>query len=108
MGLPAKAARDGSYTFIFERSGTLSLTPAEDGAQVLLSLARKADRPDAAWERRALARAGINQTTSKMLHAGLASDGSLVFALGVEDTSLDLPTLERCFDELVTAHREIG
>lgn len=108
MRLPARSARDGSYTFVFERSGTLSLTPAQDGMQVLVSLARRPERSDAALQRRALARAGLNPSTSRFLHAGLGNDGSLIFAIGIHDTALDLPTIEDCFRELVAAHDEIA
>jgi type III secretion system chaperone SycN len=108
MGLPAQPARDGSFTFVFQRSGTLSLTPATDGVQALVSLARMPDRLDGNLQRRALARAGLNPLTNKFLHAGVASDGSLIFAMSIEDTVLDLPTLESCFRELVAAHDEVA
>ena len=108
LGLTANPARDGSFTFVFERSGTFSLTPSDDGNQALVSLARIPVRTDAAMERRALARAGLNPTTSRFLHAGLATDGSIVFSMALHDTDLDLPTLESCLGELVSAHAEIG
>ena len=108
MDLPARPARDGSFTFVFERSGTLSLTPAEDGAQALVSLARMPARTDGALQRRALARAGLNPMTNRYLHAGMAGDGSLVFAIGLDDGVLDLPTLEGCLRELNAAHDDIA
>jgi type III secretion system chaperone SycN len=108
LGLPARPARDGSFTFVFERSGTLSLTPAEDGAQALVSLARRPARSDSNLERRALARAGLDPATNRYLHAGLAGDGSVVFAIGIDDTALDLPTLESCLRELNAAHDAIS
>ena len=37
-----------------------------------------------------------------------AGDGSLVFAMGIEDTALDLPTLETCLRELNAAHDAIS
>ena len=108
IGLPARPARDGSFTFVFERSGTLSLTPSADSSRVLLSLARMPLRADNAIERRALQKAGIDPTTSRLVHAGLAADGSIVLAVGFGENELDLPALESCFQELVRAHDELG
>lgn len=109
LGLPPQPpARDGSFTFVFERSGKLSLTPTQDGERALVSLARMPERTDAGRERRALARAGFNPTTGRYLHAGLAGDGSLIFAIALDDGAFDLPTLEACLQELVAAHQDVA
>src|SRR5262245_23680644 len=83
IGLAASPARDGSFSFVFERSGTLSLTPSADGSRVLLSLARQPLRVDLAIEQQALQRAGLDATSSRFLHAGLAGDGSIVLAVSL-------------------------
>jgi type III secretion system chaperone SycN len=108
LGLPVRPARDGSFSFVFDRSGTLSLTPSNDGARTLVSLARVPPRHDLTVERRALDRAGLNPTTNQFLHAGLAADGSLVFAVSVEDGDISLPALESCFEQLTAAHDAIA
>lgn len=107
IGLPARPARDGSISFVFERSGTLSMTPSADGSRVLVSLARKPVRPDSAVERRALQKAGIDPTSSQFLHAGIANDGTIVLIMSLGENEFDLPALESCFERLVQAHDEI-
>lgn len=107
MELTAQPARDGSFTFVFERSGSLSLTSSDDGAETLVSLARQPTRSDPAIERRALAVAGLDPTTNRFLHAGLARDGSIVFAQAIADTAFDLPALEACLQRLIAAHDAI-
>lgn len=108
LGLPARPARDGSISFVFERAGTLSMTPSADSSRVLMSLARKPVRPDSSVERRALQKAGIDPTSSRFLHAGLASDGTIVMAESFGENELDLPALEGCFARLVQAQDELA
>ena len=107
LGLPSKPARDGSYSFAFRQSGVLTLTPGSDG-RALISLARKPARPDRAAELKALAAARRDPTTNRFLHAGLATDGSLVFTIGLEAGAFDVPTLDSCFHQLVVVHASVA
>jgi type III secretion system chaperone SycN len=107
LGLPSSPARDGSYSFAFRQSGVLTMTPGSDG-RTLVSLARKPARPDRALELKALAAARRDPTTNRFLHAGLATDGSLVFTIGLETGELDMPTLDTCFHQLVAVHASVA
>ena len=51
---------------------------------------------------------GLDPTTSRFLHAGVAPDGSIVFALSVDDRDIDLPTIESCLNQLIAAHDGMG
>lgn len=101
MGVPANPARDGSYSFVFARSGALSLTPAEGRTLISLTIA------DAGRERsalkRALSSAGYDPTTNRFLHVGLTRDDSVVFSIAVEDVEMDVPTIEGCLQRLMAA-----
>jgi type III secretion system chaperone SycN len=104
LGLPPRPARDGSFTFAFERLGQLTLTPAQDASRVLVSLARRPARLDAALMQRALARAGFDPTSGRVVHAGLAADDSLVYAASLDEAELDLPTIDGCLQQLAALH----
>src|SRR5437588_289428 len=107
LGLSAVPASDGSFNFIFARSGTLSLTPSADGRRILVSLARMPHLTHAANEIRLLERAGLDSTTSTFVHAGLAPDGSHVLAIEIDELRFDLPTLETSLKTLIAHHDEL-
>jgi hypothetical protein len=104
MGLPAEPARDGSYNFVFARSGTLSLSPTRDGKRVLISLSAQPRSADQAIQRRAFAMAGRDVTTNVFLQCGLARDGSIVFAVALDDGALNEQTLDASISHLKAAH----
>ena len=108
LGLPAVPARDGSYSFVFEQTGTLTLTSSRDGARVLVSLARRPARLDSELLGAALARAGLDDAMGRVLHAGLASDDSIVFSLSLDEAECDLPTLDACLQTLSAHHRGLN
>lgn len=100
LGLPASPARDGSYSFIFAHAGLVTLTAATDG-RTLISLAQQPARPGRETEARVLAAARRDPTSGRFLHAGLAADGSVVFAMALEPTEFDLQTLDTCLQQLI-------
>jgi type III secretion system chaperone SycN len=108
LGVPARPARDGSYSFRFERSGTLTLTASEDGARALLSLATAPLRVSEDLEWRILSLAGPDVTTGRFLSAGLARDGSAMFAVGVDEEEMSLPALETCLQQLMQAAASVS
>ncbi len=108
LGLPLRPARDGSVGFVFAATGTLTLTGSRDGRRVLVSLARRPPRPDPDLLGRALARAGLDPATGRLVHAGLAADGSLVFSLGLDEGECDRPTLDGCLEQLAAAHHGLA
>lgn len=107
LGLPANAARDGSYSFAFAQSGVLTLTAAADG-RTYISLARQPARPGRETEGRVLAAARRDPTTNRFLHAALAPDGSVVFAVALEPTEFDLPALDSCLQQLIATHAAVS
>jgi type III secretion system chaperone SycN len=104
LGLPPEAAPDGSYNFVFARSGTLSLAPSDDGKRVLICLARVPYRSDVNLEKRFLDLAGMDPTTSTFVHAAMASDGNLVLAIDLEDGRFDRHSLDLALRRLIDLH----
>lgn len=100
MGLPAEPADDGSYNFVFERSGTLSFTGAQDGAGVIIGLSRVPGSLTPQLLESFFGLAGIDPHTNSLLHAGLAPRGSLVLSVHIADGQLDLPLLEVLFEKM--------
>lgn len=108
IGLPLTPAADGSYSFVFERSGTLTLTSAEDGQRTLLSLAARPHRLDEEIEQRLLALAGPDITSERFLSTGLTRNGEAMFVVSIDDGDISLPTLETCMQQLFAARAAIG
>jgi type III secretion system chaperone SycN len=108
MGLSAQPAPDGSYSFVFERSGTLTLTSATDGERTLVSLRGTPGRIDEEIESRLLALAGPDVTTGRFLSTGLMRDGAALFAVGIDDREMDLPVMEVCIQQLMAARAAAG
>lgn len=104
LGLPARAAADGSFTFVFASTGTLSVTGSRDGHRVFVSLARKPARVEAGLLARALSLAGPEPATNRLVQAGLSADESLHLSVGLDDDALDLPALDEAFQGLVALH----
>ena len=98
LGLPARPARDGSFSFVFADSGTLALTPSDDGPHV--SLSRRPDRVDARMLRAALGQAGRDPAHGRIVHVGLASDDSLLMSIRLDPNELSLPVLDDCLQRL--------
>jgi type III secretion system chaperone SycN len=108
LGLPLRPARDGSLSFAFASTGTLSLTPAPDGSRVFVGLARLARRADGDRLRRALMQAGHQASTGRVVRVGLAADDSLHLVTDLADSELDLPSLDACLQELSGLHDRIA
>ncbi|MEJ1160545.1 CesT family type III secretion system chaperone [Prosthecomicrobium sp. N25] len=94
VGLAPRPARDGTVSFLIAGAGLLTLTPAEDGDRLLVSLAWAPDRPRPEDELALLACAGRNPSTGRYTHAGIAPDDSFVLTLAIEDAEVDLPALD--------------
>lgn len=108
LGLAARPASDGSYSFVFEQSGTLTFTPSTDGERLFLSLSGKPDRIREDHLERLLSVAGPDISTERFLSAGLTSDNTAIFAVSLEETELNLPTLETCLQQLMEAQAQAG
>lgn len=109
LDLPApRPAPDGSYSFVFARSGTLTFTSAGDGERVLASLSKRPSRLNEDVEHLVLAAAGPDVTTQRCLSAGLARDGSVVFAVSIDEGELNLPVVETCLQQLMAAQAAVA
>jgi type III secretion system chaperone SycN len=108
MGVTAQAAADHSYGFEFARSGRLSIVPSEDGERVIVCLARVPHRVDTSMQRRLLDLAGFDPMSGAMVHAGMAPDGTFVFALNLEEERFDMQLLDEALSTLGERHDSIG
>lgn len=108
MGLPAHPAIDGSFSFAFERSGTLTLTSATSGERTIVSLHAPLDRLDQATEEQLFSLAGPDASTGRFLSAGLTADGSALFAVSLDDEEMSLPALEVAMQQLFAARASVN
>jgi type III secretion system chaperone SycN len=108
MGVTAQPAADHSYGFQFARSGRLSIVPSEDGERVIVCLARAPHRADTSMQRRLFDLAGFDLASGAMIHAGMTSDGTFVFAINLEEGRFDMQLLDEAFSTLNERHDSIG
>lgn len=108
LGVPLTPATDGSYSFVFERSGTLTLTSAADGERTLVSLAARPHRLDQEIEQRLLALAGPDMTTERFLSTGVTRDGEAMFVVSIGDSEISLSVLETCMQQIFAARAAIA
>ena len=107
MGLPVQPAVDGSFSFVFERSGTLTLTSATSGERTIVSLDAPLDRLDQVAEQQLFSAAGPDLTTGRFLSTGITGDGSALFAVSLDDDDMNLPALEVVMQQLFAARASI-
>jgi hypothetical protein len=105
--MPAPAA-DGSYTFVFEHSGTLSLLATRDRKHIVMALGRMPVSDDETFIRRFFMGAALEALTSGPLHAGIAPDGACYYATVIAGEEFDLPTLESNLNQLFAAHEAVA
>lgn len=105
---PPAPAADGSYTFVFDRLGTLSLLATDDGKNVLAALGRAPLSGDDGTMELFLEGAGLDPLNNQPLNAGLAPDGTFYYVMPIPSASFDLPTLEQTLDRLAAAHDALG
>ena len=99
-----KAGPDGSYTFLFESSGTVSLLPTPDGRNVMVAVGRQPIVDDEAAMLRLFMNAGLEVLTVGALHAGIAPNGDYYLATIIPNHRFDLPTLETTLNECFAVH----
>lgn len=107
LGISTMPASDGSHSFLFESSGLLTFT-AGSRNQVIMSLARRPRMMNDAVKARALSMAGPDASGSMFLHAGLAANDQIVFALVLEAEDFTLPAIESGLQRLLPASAAIG
>ena len=101
MNLSAKPAADGSYTFVFSSSGTLSLTSSDDGNRLLVCLSRNPGRsyPELEWQ--VFSSAGLDASTQSFVHSAMSSDGDLFHVVEIEETDVELTALDSALRRLI-------
>lgn len=104
MGLPCRPARDGSVSFVFAQTGTLTLTPGEDGEAMHVSLMRRPARVDPETARSALAAAGLDASSGHLIHVGLTSDEDLIFSVRLARGEVSPQAIESALDLLRQRH----
>jgi len=108
MGVTAQAAADQSYGFEFARLGKLSLVPSQDGARIIVCLARGPQRTDTSMQKRLFDLAGFVSASGAMVHAGMMRDGTFVLALNIEEERFDMQLLDEALSTLSDLHSSIG
>ncbi len=108
MNLPTIPAPDGSFSFRFQRSGELNITPSTDNRRLLVNLSRMPASPDTEHQYHFLRRAGRDLTRNRFLHTGLAPDGSFVFVISIDEDRFSLQELEQTVDDLIAAHDSLS
>lgn len=99
MGLPVRPARDGSLSFVFVQAGTLTLTAGEV-EDLHVSLLRRPARVDAGLMRSALAAAGLDAASTRLVQAGLTGDDALIFSVRLAPGDVSLQSIEACLELL--------
>jgi len=101
LGITARMAPDHSYGFVLDRSGTLSLTPSDDGKRIIVSLARLPNRSDIALQLQFLGLAGVQSGTGTLVHAGIAPDETMVLATNLDEDRFDVQSLDQTLARLI-------
>ena len=104
LGLDARPAADGSYNFVFERLGTLSIMPTDREAGALIALTRAPRSNSADYERKLLAAGGIDPDTNELIYSAITEDGSHVFAVDFDEARWSLPELDGTLGRLAGFH----
>lgn len=108
MGMHAQPGRDGSVSFEYEQSGTLSFTPSLDSWRLIVSLTKPIPHQNDRHERNALLNAGPDVATGLQLHAGIAGDGRIVLAFSLEEGEAEISLIERCVTRLIEVQQRLG
>lgn len=107
MHIVAHPAVDGSYSFVFERSGTLTFTSTPSGDTTLLSLHVPLPVLNEDMELLLIRLAGPEISTGRFLSAGVCRDGGAMLAVKIADEEMSLPQIETCLQQLLAARAAI-
>lgn len=108
LGLPARAAKDASYGFVFDGTGTVTFTPARPGGGVVMSLSWKPARVDGGLMRKCLANGGFDASAGLTVHASLSSDEVILLSVRFEENQISLPMVETCMQDLFARRAAVG
>jgi len=101
-------AADGSFTFEFEQSGTLSLLPSQDDRHIFVALGRPPCSSDGTYLEKFLKSAGVDEDENQPLHAGISPNGQFYYVTVLPVQQFDLPGLESCLNRLIWVHDELN
>ncbi len=103
LQLPAATlSEDGTFSFHFERAGTLTFAASADGSRVILSLTAAHNTPHTAEDLCAhFAQAQFDTITRLPVSAGLSAKGSRILAANIPEDRFDVQTIETCLDRLI-------
>lgn len=107
LGLDARPAADGSFTFVFQRLGTFSIVPMQAGRGAILTLSRMPRSNETKAERKLLAAGGVDGVKNQLVYSAMAEDGSHLVAVTVEDGDWSLPELDQTLLQLGRIHDEL-
>lgn len=107
IGIPAVPASDGTFSFRFQQSGDLSFLPSIDGRRLIISLVQGQNYSNPVRELRALSAAGADPVTGHNLYAGMTANGAIVLSFALNDAEIDIPTVQRCVDYLISTHAKL-
>lgn len=108
MNIVARPAADGSYSFAFQHSGTLTFTSAAAGDATLLSLHVSTSFLNEETEMRLMQLAGPERSTNRFLSVGVTSSGAAMLVVKIGDPEMNLPQIETCLQQLLTARSTIS
>lgn len=103
MSIVARPAVDGSYSFAFQRSGTLTFTSTPTGETVLLSLHVSVPFINDETELRLMQLAGPERSTNRVLSVGTTRNGGAMLVVKIGDQEMNLPQIETCLQQLLAA-----
>jgi hypothetical protein len=103
VGVEARPAPDGSYSFLCSHSGLLTMTASERSDRLIVSLSRKEDARRPTDLERHFLTAGYDAEIRKFLHSCIDDDGAPVCAFAYDERELDLPTLDAAVQRLIEA-----
>lgn len=108
MSIVARPAADGSYSFAFQHSGTLTFTSTAAGDATLLSLLVSTSFLNEATELRLIQLAGPERSTNRFLSVGMTSSGAAILVVKIGEQEMNLPQIETCLQQLLTARSAIS
>ncbi|MGQ3214495.1 MAG: hypothetical protein ACT6U0_14155 [Shinella sp.] len=108
MNIAARAAADGSYSFAFQHSGTLTFTSTPAGDATLLSLHVSTSFLNEEAEFRLMQLAGPERSSGRFLSVGVTSDGGAMLVVKIGEQDMNLPQIETCLQQLLAARAAIA
>lgn len=108
LGLVAKPAPDGSYGFIFAKSGLLSFVASQDEARVVVCLVRPSSQVNLSTPIRFFRLAGLDPATSNFVHAGISADNNCVLAISLEESRFDMQSIFETLSRLTDLYDSLA